>query len=99
MSWEDAKFTVKDIIHYTVVVATAVLMYASLKSGQTENMKTIDRFSEMLKEIQADIKESKKDDNVVNQNLQNQVNTNTQQILLLRQEFELSKKIHTSPNN
>lgn len=95
MSWQDAKFTIKDIIQYTVLVTSTVLMYSSLKNGQSNNEISIKQMIDVVKEMQQDNKEKSKDGTVINQNLQNQVNVNTQQIQLLRQEFELSKKIYT----
>lgn len=94
MSWTEAKFTIKDIIQYTILVCSIAIMYSSLKNGQENNIQAIQNLSEIVKEMQSENKEGKKDGSLQNQNLQNQVNTNTQQILLLRQEFELSKKLY-----
>lgn len=92
MSWtDDAKFTIKDIIHYTVVVATAVLMYSSLKNGQEKNENALRTMTDVVRDIQAENKEQRKDGSISSQNLQNQVNLNTQQILLLKQEVDMFK--------
>lgn len=85
MSWESLKFGVKDFITAAFYLVTATIFVISIRD------KVVD-LTDAVNEIKTERKESFNEDKVYRQNIQNQVNANSLQIQLMKQDIEMIKQ-------
>lgn len=85
MSWESLKFGIKDFITAGFYLVTATIFVISIRDKVT-------LLTEAVNEIKTERKESFNEDKVYRQNIQNQVNANSLQIQLMKQDIEMIKQ-------
>lgn len=92
MDWSSLNFKGKDVIVFIVYVVSAVYFVGRIQSSIERQGDKMDILTSQFTELKSEAKSNSKEGQITYQNLQNQVNANTQQILLLKQEVQgLSK--------
>lgn len=92
MTWSELNFKTKDVILIAAYAVTLTIAVLTIKADTGNSMRDISDLKGQIKEMQQENKGSSKENQVFLQNMQNQINANTQQILLLKQEVEMLKQ-------
>lgn len=91
MDWTNLNFKAKDVLIFLVYVITAAFFVSRMQSSvERLSDKTLDLSTE-FKEFKDESKIGGKEYEVLIQNIQNQVNLNSTQIMLLKQDMEQVK--------
>ena len=90
MSWENFKFGAKDVISALFYVITATIFVSSI-------LNKVEALTVAVNDIKSERKEAYTDDKAIKQNMQNQINANSLQIQLMKQDIEMIKQGYYSP--
>lgn len=99
MIWSDMQFRGKDVIQLIIYAVTLSIFFLSIKADTAANMKAMENLQQQVEELKQDKQGSNKDQQALYQNMQNQINANTTQILLIKQDYEIFKQQFYNRNN
>lgn len=89
IDWEGISFKPKDVIQYVVYAITLAVFFMGQNASVNRLTEKVKDTEVKINEMRAEDKGMSKENTLLFQNMQNQINSNTTDILLLRQEIKL----------
>lgn len=91
MDWSNLNFRAKDVLAFLIYVITAAFFVSRIQISVERQSDKIENISTQFEDFKQETKNGGKDYQALFQNFQNQINLNTTQIMLVKQQVEQLK--------